>query len=142
MSALPATSRRGFLRRALAGLGALAGGVWLGPAGCRTRGEAAVRSTRVRGALESYFGASRIDAAARIGRVALAQHPDLDVFRDEVAALADAAAGRTPALETAAVWRRRVASELAALQTASVANWQLAPSELRLCALAALAGRE
>ena len=142
MSALPATSRRGFLRRALAGLGALAGGVWLGAAGCRAHGEAAARTNPVRGALEAYFGASRIDAAARIGRVALARHPEPDAFRAEVAAVAEAAAGRAPAQEKAAVWRRQVAAELAALETASVSNWQLAPSELRLCALAALTARE
>ena len=141
MSALPATSRRGFLRRALAGLGALAGGVWLGAAGCRAPGGAAARANPVRGALEAYFGASRIDAAARIGRVALAQHPEADAFRAEVSALAEAAAGRAPE-QTAAVWRRQVAAELAALETASVSNWQLAPSELRLCALAALTARE
>jgi hypothetical protein len=141
MSVWSWTSRRGFLRRALAGLGALAGGVWLGTAGRRARGEEAARSTGVRGALEAYFGASRFEAAARIGRVALAQHPEASAFRAEVSELAEAAAGRAPE-QTAAVWRRQVASEFAALQTASVANWQLAPSELRLCALAALAGRE
>ncbi len=37
MSVWSWTSRRGFLRRALAGLGALAGGVWLGTAGRRAR---------------------------------------------------------------------------------------------------------
>ena len=141
MSALPATSRRGFLRRALAGLGGLAGAVWLGPAGCRAHGDAAARSTRVRRALESYFSGSRIDAAARIGHVILARHPDPDAFRAEVAAAA-AVVRRAPVEETAAIWRRQVASELAELQTESVANWQLAPTELRLCALAALAGRE
>jgi hypothetical protein len=96
----------------------------------------------VRGAIEAYFGASRIDAAARIGRVALARHPDPDSFRVEVSALAEAVRRTASAQETAAVWRRPVASELAALQTASAANWQLAPSELRLCALAALSERE
>ena len=37
---------------------------------------------------------------------------------------------------------RQVAAALAALETASVSNWQLAPSAPRLCAPAALTARE
>lgn len=136
---LHATTRRSFLQRAAAGVAAVWGVAWLGP-GCRDA--AGVHSPRVEQALEAYFGASGVEVAARTGRVGLRLHADPAALRAEALALGESAAGRTGVEDTVAAWRRQVGSEFSGLETVSLANWQVAPTELRLYALAALAEGE
>ena len=133
---LDAVTRRGFLRRAAAGAAAALGVAWVGP-GCREAG--GVRSARVREALGAYFGAAGLEAAVRTGRVGLGLGPDAEVLRAEALALGEAAAERTRVEDTVAAWRGQVDSELSRHEVVSLAKWQVAPSEARLCALAALA---
>jgi hypothetical protein len=129
------TTRRGFLRRA-----ALAAAAWLGApllgAGCDGTASAPPRGTR--DALEAYFGAEGLEAATRAGRAGLATSADPEALRREALELAAKASPEAGPEDAAAVWGERVAGELARLEVASLANWQLAPTELRLCALAAL----
>lgn len=136
---LRATTRRGFLRRAAGAIAALCGAVWLGP-GCRDAGDA--RSAQVQRALEAYFGEDGVEVAARTGRVALEKHPDPAGLRTEALALGESAAAGASAQDAVDAWRRQVDAESAGLETVSLANWQVAPTEMRLCALAALVARE
>lgn len=133
-----ATTRRGFLRRAAGAIAAVCGVAWLGP-GCRDAG--GVRAPQVQRALEAYFGEEGVEVAARTGRVALDLYRDPEALRTEARALGESAAGGANSQDAAGAWRRRVDRERAGLETVSLANWQVAPTEMRLYVLAALAAQ-